>query len=108
MKRNRTSSKQTVAVLSSLLNSYPEWGYGYELSKQAQLKSGSLYPILMRLSDRNFLESTWEDSPAAGRPPRHMYRLSASGLSFAKEQIAASGKSGVTADMSYTPAGNQA
>jgi DNA-binding PadR family transcriptional regulator len=28
------------------------WQYGYELSQITELKSGTLYPILMRLSDR--------------------------------------------------------
>ncbi len=92
MARIRQSSKQTISVLLSLLENYPEWSYGYELSKQAQLKSGTLYPILMRLSDRNFLASKWKESPEKGRPPRHMYRLTASGISFAEEQIDTSSK----------------
>ena len=41
------------------------------------LRSGSLYPILVRLCDRGLLEAKWEESPAAGRPPRHLYRLTA-------------------------------
>ena len=49
------------------------------------LKAGSLYPILIRLCDRGLLESTWEDDPPPGRPPRHLYRLTADGLRWAAE-----------------------
>lgn len=88
------------------MESYPEWSYGYELSKQAQLKSGTLYPILMRLSDRDFLASKWEESPESGRPPRHMYRLTAAGLCFAEEQIQAFDKA--HNGIYQSPTGNQA
>jgi PadR family transcriptional regulator, regulatory protein PadR len=46
-----------------------------------RLKSGSLYPILVRLADRGLLETSWE--PGLGsRPPRHLYRLTSTGLDF--------------------------
>ncbi|MAM72129.1 MAG: PadR family transcriptional regulator [Gammaproteobacteria bacterium] len=106
MNRIRKSSKQTISVLKALLNDYPDWSYGYELSKQAELKSGTLYPILMRLSDRDYLDSKWEESPEAGRPPRHMYRLSTSGLRFAEEQIETSNAAKHAA--SFSTAGKQA
>jgi PadR family transcriptional regulator PadR len=63
------------------------WQYGYELAQITELKSGTLYPILMRLSDRKLLESKWQPSSSQGRPPRHMYRLTANGTAFAKEQL---------------------
>ena len=44
-----------------------------------------VYPILIRLADRNWLETTWETAIPAGRPPRHLYRLSETGLASAKE-----------------------
>jgi DNA-binding PadR family transcriptional regulator len=49
------------------------------------LASGSLYPILMRLSERGLLEAAWEEMPARGRPPRHLYRLTPAGLEAARE-----------------------
>jgi PadR family transcriptional regulator PadR len=67
------------------------WLHGYELSEQADLKSGTLYPILMRLSDRGVLESKWEPSPHEGRPPRRLYRLTAPGVAYAKEQMSQAG-----------------
>ena len=55
------------------------WRYGYELGVEVGLKSGSLYPILMRLCDRTLVEARWEDDPPRGRPPRHLYRLTPTG-----------------------------
>ena len=85
MLRNRRPSPQAVAVLQALAASAETWRYGYELGVQVGLKAGSLYPILMRLSDRGMLEASWEADPPAGRPPRHLYRLTPAGLTFAAE-----------------------
>lgn len=63
------------------------WQYGYELSKQTGLKSGTLYPLLMRLSDQGFLESRWQEPEHPGKPPRHAYRLTGEGLTFARSLI---------------------
>jgi PadR family transcriptional regulator PadR len=85
MPRGRRPSSQTLAVLSALAAAPDTWRYGYELAAEVGLASGSLYPILMRLSDRGLLESTWEDPPPHGRPPRHLYRLTAAGVGAASE-----------------------
>jgi DNA-binding PadR family transcriptional regulator len=83
-------SPQTALVLNGFLGRAREWRYGYDLSRHTGLKSGTLYPILMRLSERGWLETQWEDAPAAGRPPRHLYRLTADGVRWAREQVAGS------------------
>jgi PadR family transcriptional regulator PadR len=54
------------------------------LCQQTGLKAGTLYPILIRLADRNWLETTWETGTSAGRPPRHLYRLTETGLAQAR------------------------
>ena len=81
----RRHSPQTVAVLSALAAQPDRWRHGYELGAEVGLASGSLYPILMRLRDRGLLEAAWEQEPARGRPPRHLYRLTSSGLEAARE-----------------------
>src|SRR5690242_6410308 len=83
MSRTRRPSPQTLKVLDALAASPSIWRYGYELGSEVGLRSGSLYPILVRLSDRGLLEAKWEESSAAGRPPRHLYRLTADGLEHA-------------------------
>ncbi len=81
----RRPSRQTVSVLLALAIDPATWRYGYELGREVGLKAGSLYPILMRLSDRGLLESTWESDVPAGRPPRHLYRLTGTGVALVNE-----------------------
>ncbi|HXT15091.1 MAG TPA: helix-turn-helix transcriptional regulator [Gemmatimonadaceae bacterium] len=76
-------SPQTAAVLDAFLGSPRAWRYGYDISRDTELRSGTLYPILMRLADREWLETSWETSDS-GRPPRHMYRLTADGVRAAR------------------------
>ena len=82
MRRNRAPSAQVVSVLRALAADASRWRYGYDLGTEVHLKSGSLYPILVRLADRGLLEASWEPGPA-GRPPRHLYRLSPAGREYA-------------------------
>jgi PadR family transcriptional regulator, regulatory protein PadR len=86
MDRNRRSSAHTLALFAVLTKRRQVWQYGYQLSQLTGLKSGTLYPILMRLCDRGLLESKWQPSPQRGRPPRHMYRLTDSGAVFARNE----------------------
>ena len=79
----RKPSQQTLMVLWALADDPTAWRHGYELGRQLGLKAGSLYPILIRLADRGLLETSWEEGTPAGRPRRHLYRLSAAGAEFA-------------------------
>ena len=81
MQRNRPPSPQTVNVLRALAADPARWRYGYDLVTEVNLKSGSLYPILVRLADRGLLETSWEPS-VGSRPPRHLYRLTGAGREF--------------------------
>jgi PadR family transcriptional regulator, regulatory protein PadR len=83
---NLRKSPQTVLVLAEFLQSPRDWKYGYDISRNTGLKSGTLYPILMRLADRALLVTHWE-TPEAGKPPRHTYKLTAGGLRYAREQV---------------------
>lgn len=85
MQRNRPPSEQTTTVLLALAEDPAAWRHGYELCQQTELKAGSMYPILIRLADRGLLETTWETDMPVGRPPRHLYRLTAAGLELASQ-----------------------
>lgn len=64
--------------------------YGLELMREAGLASGTLYPILGRLTEAGWLEKRWEDvDPAtAGRPARAYYRLTRQALPLARQRLA--------------------
>ena len=91
MTRTRSPSPQTRTLLAALLAQRVQWQHGYDLSEQTGLSSGTLYPILMRLSDRGLLESRWEPSRHEGRPPRKLYRLNAEGVAYAIEHAGLEG-----------------
>lgn len=86
MKKPFRMSPQTLDVLGEFLTQPSEWRYGYDLSRETLLKSGTLYPILMRLARHRWLETKWE-TVEQGTPPRHMYRLTRDGLELARERV---------------------
>ena len=67
-----------------MLSQPQAWRYGYDLTKVTGLRSGTLYPLLIRLSDQGLLESEWHPALQPGRPARHAYRLTQDGVAFAK------------------------
>ena len=88
MPRPPNASRQNHLLLAALLERPRVWRHGYELAKQTGLKSGTLYPLLMRLSDQGLLDARWTESDQPGKPPRHLYRPTAAGLALAREQRA--------------------
>jgi PadR family transcriptional regulator, regulatory protein PadR len=88
MARKPNSSPQTHELLAVMLRKPRTWHYGYELSRATGLFSGTLYPLLIRLSDQGLLESHWEEPERPGKPPRHVYRLTSEGLAFARATVA--------------------
>jgi len=86
MARRPNSSSQTRSLLAAFLARPQAWRHGYGLSKETGLKSGTLYPLLMRLNEQGLLEASWQDPERPGLPPRHVYRLTATGVALAHEQ----------------------
>ena len=85
MKEPRMSS-QTVRLLEAFVSDPESWRYGYDLSRETGLMSGTLYPLLIRLTKHRLLESQWVTTQQ-GTPPRHVYRLTAKGVKFAAEKL---------------------
>jgi PadR family transcriptional regulator, regulatory protein PadR len=81
-------SPQTLAVLAELCTTPSRWRHGYGIARDTGLKSGTLYPVLIRLADRGLVEACWEDEQPAGRPRRHLYRLTPEGLAAATAALA--------------------
>ena len=74
MTRTRKPSDSTLKILKCLTGA-PDGLHGYALMKASGLASGTLYPILGRLSDRGWLEKHWETGEAFSGPPRRVYTL---------------------------------
>jgi PadR family transcriptional regulator PadR len=89
VKPRREFSSQTLSVLAALYEQPSRWQHGYALASTTGLKSGTLYPILVRLSDRGLVEACWQEETQPGRPRRHLYRLTAAGLASATGALAA-------------------
>ena len=90
MARRSGFSAQTLAVLAVLEADPASWRHGYLMAKETGLRSGTLYPILIRLAERRLIEACWEDGQPAGRPRRHLYRLTPGGLAAARAALAES------------------
>jgi PadR family transcriptional regulator, regulatory protein PadR len=88
MTRVRRLSAQTTTVVQALAEQPAAWRYGNELGRRVDLQPGSMYPILMWLADRGLLETSWETDAPAGRPPRHLYRLTGTGRALAADLAA--------------------
>lgn len=84
MSRTRALSPHARTVLAVLLDAGGQWAHGYELAQLANVKSGTLYPLLIRLEAQGYLESEWQQPAEGGRPPRHAYRLTADGVRLAR------------------------
>lgn len=89
MVRKRALSVHARSLLEALAAAGGRWSYGYELASLTGIRSGTLYPLLIRLEAQGYLEAEWQQPVAAGRPPRHAYRLTAAGQVLARAQAAA-------------------
>lgn len=90
MTRPRALSDHAHRLLALFLAAPGEWRHGYELVQLTGVKTGTLYPLLIRLEAQGYLEAEWQPPSAAGRPPRHAYRLTESGIGLAREAASVS------------------
>jgi PadR family transcriptional regulator PadR len=83
MPRARRPSKQMLQLLAILSERVSQWRHGYDLMKETGLMSGTLYPLLMRMTEQGLVEAEWRAPAQPGRPARHVYRLTAAGIALA-------------------------
>jgi DNA-binding PadR family transcriptional regulator len=83
MARSRSLSAAARNVLARLAEAETAWHHGYDLCRQTGIKSGTLYPLLIRLAGQHYLEAEWQPPEEPGRPARHAYRLTAAGRQLA-------------------------
>jgi PadR family transcriptional regulator PadR len=82
MTRGPRMTLQTQLVLRAMLADPAARRYGLQLCAETGLPSGTIYPIVARLEQLGWLESSWEDPGehiAEGRPRRRYYRLTDDG-----------------------------
>lgn len=86
----RRPSLQTLEVLQLMVEHPTADFYGLELAKAAGIPSGTIYPILRRLEDSEWLESSWEqiNPREEGRPRKRLYRLTGLGEREARRHLA--------------------
>ena len=67
-------TRTTTRTLLAFLEAPGGWRYGYDLMRVTDLSSGTLYPLLARLTEDDWLESRWEEF-------RGSWKAAATGLS---------------------------
>jgi PadR family transcriptional regulator len=71
-------------VLDALAHAGPdEPMWGYKLTEQTGLGSGTIYPILERLESGKYVSARVETPRPADRPPRRLYELTGAGRELA-------------------------
>ncbi|RYF19578.1 MAG: PadR family transcriptional regulator [Oxalobacteraceae bacterium] len=73
-------------LLQALSARTQQWRHGYDLMKETGLLSGTLYPLLIRMTDQGLVEAEWREPEQPGRPARHAYRLTNAGVAFARTE----------------------
>lgn len=74
----------TLDVLEALMGPDEEL-YGLKIAQNAGRKAGSVYPILARLEEAGWIESSWERDERDERGPRRrFYQLAPDGLAAAR------------------------
>lgn len=91
MIRKRRPSKQMLSLLAALMTEPSAWRHGYDLMKGTGLSSGTLYPLLMRMTEQGLVEAEWQEPARLGRPARHAYRLTATGVALASSILPQAG-----------------
>jgi PadR family transcriptional regulator PadR len=77
MKRAIRLSRPTLKVLKYLVENARTTRSGADIIRATRIGSGTLYPLLARLSAAGWIVGEWEnvDPSKVGRPKRRLYRL---------------------------------
>jgi DNA-binding PadR family transcriptional regulator len=73
-------TRKTLDVLQAFVDAGPDGRlYGFELMQAASVLSGTLYPMLDRFEEAEWIVGEWEEPAPEGRPRRRYYRLTGEG-----------------------------
>jgi PadR family transcriptional regulator len=84
-------SRQTLVILSVMIEGRDEDLHGRLIGKRAGVSSGTLFPRLAQLEAAGWISSREEDGDPAvlGRPRQRLYELTGRGETAAREEISA-------------------
>jgi DNA-binding PadR family transcriptional regulator len=99
-------TRQLLLLLAVIAREPTRSWYGLELMEGARLKSGTLYPLLHRLTADGWLQRVGSAPSEAGGPGRRLYRLTASGERAATELLG-SRRAGRQAEIAGTTRGQR-
>lgn len=82
-------SEQGMTVLALMLESVGASWYGLELARKTGIKTGTIYPLLARLEQVQWLTSEFEtvDPAVEKRPRRRLYKLTGAGEVAARQRM---------------------
>jgi len=80
-------TKSAIRILEKFLRDPTAEIHGFRLVEELDLKSGAVYPLLIRWEGMGWVESHWEESDRHG-PRKRLYRLTAQGVTAARELLA--------------------
>ena len=80
---------QVIKVLAVLMSNRNAQTSGSDVGRAAGIRSGTLYPILLRLEEAGWVQSEWEEGNPRemGRPRRRFYRITGTGAKAAREEL---------------------
>jgi DNA-binding PadR family transcriptional regulator len=86
-KKQARITRQTEQILKAVMSDPASDWWGSRIAPIAGLKSGTLYPALMRMERLGWLTARWEGikPEVEGRPRRRLYRLTGAGELAATE-----------------------
>ncbi|MER5253055.1 MULTISPECIES: helix-turn-helix transcriptional regulator [unclassified Streptomyces] len=77
---------EVIKVLLASTSNDPAWGL--KICQEAELGSGTVYPILDRLERQGLVAGSVESDPHPGRPARRFYELTGAGRTWASSALA--------------------
>jgi PadR family transcriptional regulator PadR len=80
-------TKNAVRILKKFCDDPTAEIHGFKFVEELDLKSGAVYPLLIRWENMGWVESRWEESDRPG-PRKRLYRLTAKGVPAAREFLA--------------------
>ncbi len=82
-------TSQVLRVLGALMLNPRADMSGADIARATKLQSGTLYPILLRLEQAKWVQSSWEDGDPRelGRPRRRFYSVTALGAKSARAEL---------------------